>query len=89
MSQIHPIKTKALCALELKEDLLGGRAFMKSVYYIIMYEDKSVKGIFPVVKGEIDQATRFRISFCRIRRVVSEGLCFTPKQYRQKGCVLL
>jgi hypothetical protein len=29
---------------------------MKSKYHIVMDEDKSVSGIFPVVKGEIDQA---------------------------------
>ena len=56
---IRPIKTKALYVPELKEDLLGGRALMKSKYRIIMDEDDTVSGIFPVVKGEIDQATRF------------------------------
>jgi hypothetical protein len=54
---IRPIKTKAQYVPELKEDLLGGRALMKSKYQIIMDEDDSVSGIFPVVKGEIDQAT--------------------------------
>jgi hypothetical protein len=56
---ICPIKTKALYVPELKEDLLGGRALMKSKYLIIMDEDDSVSGISPVVKGDIDQATRF------------------------------
>jgi hypothetical protein len=33
---IHPIKTKALYVPELKEDLLGGRALMKSKYSIMI-----------------------------------------------------
>jgi hypothetical protein len=54
---ISPIKTKAQYVPELKEDLSGGRALMKSKHSIIMDEEKSVQGIFPVVKGEDDQAT--------------------------------
>jgi predicted transcriptional regulator len=56
---IRPIKTKALYVPEPKEDLLGGRALMKSKYCIIMDEDDTVSGIFPVVKSEIDQATGY------------------------------
>jgi hypothetical protein len=66
---ICPIKAKALYVPELKEDLLGGRALMKSKYRIRMDEDDSVSGIFPVVKGEMDQATRFSIA-------ESEGLFY-------------
>jgi len=54
---IRPITTKAFYVPELEQDLLGGRALIKSKIRIIMDEDESISGIFPVVKGETDPAT--------------------------------
>lgn len=56
---IRPIRTLALFVPSLEDDLLAGRALIRSKYRIIMDEDESLSGIFPVVKGEIDPATRF------------------------------
>ena len=56
---IRPIKTMALFVPKLEEDLLAGRALVKSKYRIIMDDEDEISGIFPVVNGEIDPATRF------------------------------
>ena len=56
---IRPITTKALYVPDLEQDLLGGRALIRSKFRITMDEDESISGIFPVVNGEIDPATRF------------------------------
>ena len=56
---IRPIKTLALYVPKLEEDLLAGRALIKSKYRITMDDEDSISGIFPVVNGEIDPATRF------------------------------
>jgi hypothetical protein len=56
---IRPITTKAFYVPDLEQDLLAGRALIKSKFRITMDEDESISGIFPVVNGEIDPATRF------------------------------
>jgi hypothetical protein len=56
---IRPIETKAFDVPKLEQDLLGGRALIKSNYRITMNADESISGIFSVVKGEIVPATRF------------------------------
>ena len=56
---IRPITTKAYYVPDLEQDLLGGRALIKAKFRITMDADESISGIFPVVDGEIDPATRF------------------------------
>ena len=56
---IRPITTKAFYVPDLEQDLLAGRALIKSKFRITMDEDESISGIFPVVNGEIDPATQF------------------------------
>jgi hypothetical protein len=56
---VRPIKTKALCVPNLEEDLIAGRALIKSKHKIIMDEEDSLSGIFPVVEKGIDPAIRF------------------------------
>ena len=56
---IRPITTKAYYVPDLEQDLLSGRSLIKAKFRITMDADESISGIFPVVDGEIDPATRF------------------------------
>jgi hypothetical protein len=49
---------------------MAGRALMRSKYRNIMDSDEQAWGVFPLVKEEIDQATRF--PFAKLERAVLE-----------------
>ena len=56
---IRPITTEAFYVPDLDQDLLAGRALVQSKFRIVMDEDQSISGLFPVVNGQIDPATGF------------------------------
>ena len=55
----QPITTKAFYVPGLDQDLLGGRALIKAKYRMVLDEDPTISGIFPVTDGQIDPATGF------------------------------
>ena len=56
---IQPITTKAFYVPGFNQDLLGGRALIKAKYRMVLDEDPTISGIFPVTEGQIDPATGF------------------------------
>ena len=54
---IQPITTLYVPGLD--QDLLGGRALIKAKYRMVLDEDPTISGIFPVTEGQIDPATGF------------------------------
>ena len=58
---IQPVTTKAFYFPGLEQDLpsLGGRALIKEKFRIILSDDPSISGIFPVIDGQIYLATGF------------------------------
>jgi hypothetical protein len=54
---LRPVSTRAFYVKELKQDLLGGRALVKSNYRVILDKDPNISGIYPVASdGSIDPA---------------------------------
>jgi hypothetical protein len=53
------VTTSALFVKDLKRDLLGGRALVKSGHRVILDDDDSISGVYPVIKGKIDPASRY------------------------------
>ena len=60
LGTLRPISTQAFYVRELKQDLLGGRALVKSNYRVIHDKDPNISGIYPVASdGTVDPANSF------------------------------
>ena len=56
------VTTKAFYVKDLKQDLLGGRALVNTGHRVILDQDDSISGVYPVTKGKIDPFNRFEFA---------------------------